>query len=92
MEFVYVPLLLPPLVATIVFAYICHKFFDPSFDVTPLYATCGEQINPSSIDSIVKAYTPAYLTPKRRKHDLEDVLSDVEDAQSDLNDMDEGPE
>ena len=77
--------------ATLIFAYICREFFYPSFQVSPLYATCGEQINPSSIDSIVKAYTPAYLAPKRRKHDLEDVLSDVEDAQSDLDDMDEGP-
>ena len=90
-QFVYVPLLMPPIVATLIFAYICREFFYPSFQVSPLYATCGEQINPSSIDSIVKAYTPAYLAPKRRKHNLEDVLSDVEDAQSDLDDMDEGP-
>ena len=78
-QFVYVPLLTPPIVATLIFAYICQAFFYPSFKVSPLYATHGEPINPPSIESIVKAYTPAYLAPKRRKHDLEDVLSDIED-------------
>ena len=93
-QFVYVPLLTPPIVATLIFAYICQAFFYPSFKVSPLYATHGEPINPPSIESIVKAYTPAYLAPKRRKHDLEDVLSDiedmVEDILSDIEDMVEG--
>ena len=64
MEFVYVPLLLPPLVATIVFAYICHKFFDPSFDVTPLYATCEEPHKRPSVEEIKKSYTPLFLSDR----------------------------
>ena len=71
MEFVYVPLLLPPLVATIVFAYICHKFFDPSFDVTPLYATCEEPQNCPSVEEIVRAYTPSYLSDHITREDEE---------------------
>ena len=70
-KFVYVPLLLPPLVATIIFAYICRKFFYPSFDVTPLYATCEEPQNRPSIEEIMRAYTPSYLSDHITRDDEE---------------------
>ena len=62
-KFVYAPLLFPPLVGTIVFAYICKKFFYPSFVVPPLSASCKEVKEPPSIGSIIEAYTPPPLTP-----------------------------
>ena len=61
-KFVYVPLLLPPLVATIVFAFICRNFFYPSFDVTPLYATCEEPRKRPSVEEIKQIYTPFCLS------------------------------
>ena len=64
-QFKYVPLLFPPLVATLVFAYICRKFFYPSFSVSPLSATCKEPKTPPSIESIIGAYTPQCLASTR---------------------------
>ena len=55
-KFVYVPL-----VATIVFAYICQKFFYPSFDVTPLYGTCEEPRKRPSLKEVKKSYIPLFL-------------------------------
>ena len=60
-KFRYAPLLIPPLVATLVFAYICRKFFYPSFSVSPLSATSKEPKIPPSIESIIEAYTPQCL-------------------------------
>lgn len=60
-RFVYAPLLFPPLVATVVFAYLCKKWFYPSFVVLPLSASRKEVKEPPSIESILEAYTPPPL-------------------------------
>ena len=77
-KFVYVPLLLPPLVATLIFAYICREFFYPSFNATPLYATCAEPTDTPFIESIVQDYTPAFLATE--------LSSDVEEARRGISD------
>ena len=76
-RFTYVPFLIPPLVATLVFAYICRKFFYPSFNATPLYATYMEPANTPLIESIVRYYTPAYLATE--------LTLDVEEAARHMN-------
>lgn len=60
-KFVYVPLLVPPIIATLVFAYICRKFFYPSFSVSPLVASCKEVKEMPTMEAIVEAYTPSCL-------------------------------
>lgn len=61
-KFVYVPLLVPLPVATVIFAYICYKFFYPSFNVTPLSATCAEPKLPPTLESVIEAYTVPCLS------------------------------
>ncbi|KAI5055700.1 hypothetical protein GOP47_0029616 [Adiantum capillus-veneris] len=63
-KFVYAPLLIFPIIATLVFAFICRKFFYPSFNVSPLSAACKEVKEVPSTESIVEAYTPECLASR----------------------------
>lgn len=60
-QFVYAPLMIPPIIATLVFAYICRKFFYPSFSVSPLSASFKEVKEVPSTESIAEAFTPTCL-------------------------------
>lgn len=60
-KFVYVFLMIPPLIATLVFAYVCKKFYYASFAVPPLVAVCKEVKDVPSTESIIEAYTPTCL-------------------------------
>ncbi|KAI5057502.1 hypothetical protein GOP47_0027517 [Adiantum capillus-veneris] len=63
-KFFFVPLMIPPPIATLVFAYLCRKFYYPSFCACPLMAACEEVKDVPSIESIVEAYTPECLRLK----------------------------
>ncbi|MCO5607709.1 hypothetical protein L7F22_061908 [Adiantum nelumboides] len=60
-KFFFVPLMIPPPIATLIFAYLCRKFYYPSFCATPLEAACEEVKEVPSTESIVEAYTPECL-------------------------------
>eukprot|EP00250_Pteridium_aquilinum_P020740 c24927_g1_i1 orf=65-2185(+) len=60
-KFLYVPLMIPPVIATLVFAYVCRKFYYPAFQVPALAAVCKEVKEVPSTELIVEAYTPACL-------------------------------
>ncbi|MCO5607012.1 hypothetical protein L7F22_061203 [Adiantum nelumboides] len=63
-QFVYAPLMILPIIATLVFAYICRKFFYPSFNVSPLSAACKEDKEEPSTETVIEAYTPECLASK----------------------------
>ncbi|MCO5583636.1 hypothetical protein L7F22_037549 [Adiantum nelumboides] len=60
-KFFFVPLMILPPIATLIFAYLCRKFYYPSFCVAPLEAACEEVKEVPSTESIVEAYTPECL-------------------------------
>lgn len=67
-EFPYSPLLIPLPVGTLIFGYICWRFYYPSFRFSPLVSACEEVKEMLSIDAIVEAYTPACLVVSAKDH------------------------
>lgn len=76
-EFVYAPILVPLLPISVIFAYICHMRFYPSFTKTPLEVAQHELKERPNMEAIYSAYIPPCLKPDK----LED-LDVYEDAQS----------
>ncbi|GJN10284.1 hypothetical protein PR202_ga28365 [Eleusine coracana subsp. coracana] len=76
-EFYYSPILVPLLPMSIIFAYICHMRFYPSFTKTPLEVAQHELKERPNMEAIYSAYIPPCLKPDK----LED-LDVFEDAQS----------
>lgn len=70
-KFVYVPLLIPLPIATVVFAYICRQFFYPTFKCSQLVSVADEVKEVPSVDSIAEAYTPTCLLPNDRVREPE---------------------
>ncbi|KAH7427494.1 hypothetical protein KP509_10G046800 [Ceratopteris richardii] len=64
-KFLFVPLIIPPPIATLIFAFLCKKSYYRSFSVSPLVASCEDVKEVPSTESIVKAYMPECLIPKR---------------------------
>ncbi|GJN24505.1 hypothetical protein PR202_gb12249 [Eleusine coracana subsp. coracana] len=76
-KFYYSPILVPLLPMSIIFAYICHMRFYPSFTKTPLEVAQHELKERPNMEAIYSAYIPPCLKPDK----LED-LDVFEDAQS----------
>lgn len=76
-KFVYVPILVPLIPISFIFAYICHMRFYPAFSKTPLEVAHQELKETPNMATIYTAYIPPCLKPEK----LED-LDVFEDAQS----------
>ncbi|KAH7283567.1 hypothetical protein KP509_34G013900 [Ceratopteris richardii] len=57
-EFVYAALMIPPIIATLVFAYICRQLFYPSFRGSSMSAASKEAKEVPPTESVIEEYTP----------------------------------
>ncbi|KAG0541642.1 hypothetical protein BDA96_02G034500 [Sorghum bicolor] len=77
-KFYYVPVLVPLLPISIIFAYVCHMRFYPAFAKTPLEVVAQHDLKETpNMETIYTSYIPPCLKPEK----LED-LDAFEDAQS----------
>lgn len=76
-EFYYAPLVLPLILMSLIFSFICKKRFYPSFAHTPLEVVSRGTKEIPHMEVIYAAYVPASL----RSENFEDIES-FEDAQS----------
>lgn len=80
-EFAFYVVMIPLPIATVIFAYICKKFYYRSFTSTPLSAARAEVKEMLSVPAIVEEYTPPCLLGEEKWEDIEEKF---EDARSNL--------
>lgn len=76
-KFVYAPFMLPVIILSFIFAFVCKQRFYLAFYHTPLEVASGDSKEIPNLESIYAAYIPPCLRPEK----LEDV-DQFEDAQS----------
>lgn len=79
-KFFYAPLMLPLIIISFIFAYICNKRFYGSFSNTPLEMACKDTKKIIDLDSIYAAFIPPCLSPE--KPDDADRYDDVQTSVS----------
>lgn len=68
-EFVYAPILIPLVILSVIFAFVCKKKFYPAFSHTPLEVACHELKQSPNMDQIFKSYIPPSLCSDKLEED-----------------------
>ncbi|KAH0454230.1 hypothetical protein IEQ34_016154 [Dendrobium chrysotoxum] len=79
-KFYYAPLMIPLIILSFFFAYVCNKRFYRSFSNTPLEMAYKDTKEIPNLDSIYAAYIPPCLKPEKP----DDVVENYEDAKTNV--------
>ncbi|KAM7256346.1 hypothetical protein ACFE04_012087 [Oxalis oulophora] len=64
-KFIYVPIVIPPIVITLLFAYVCQKKFYRAFQYTSLENACRELKEVPNLELVYRAYLPPCLNSEK---------------------------
>ncbi|KAK4589079.1 hypothetical protein RGQ29_019903 [Quercus rubra] len=77
-QFIYVPLLLPAIILSLIFGYVCSKKFYRFFRDTALEVACRDLKEIPNMEQVFRSYiTPSLSSDKIEDDQFEDALSQV---------------